>query len=60
MLDKYDAWRLKKNYGREYMGVARSTVLIDPNGKVAETWNNVKVKGHVEAVLERLKELQQK
>ncbi len=60
MLDKYEAWRLKKNYGREYMGVVRSTVLIDPNGKVAETWNNVKVKGHVEAVLKRLEELRQK
>lgn len=59
VLEKYGAWRLKKNYGREYMGVARSTVLIDPKGKVANVWPNVKAKGHAEKVLEKLKALQQ-
>lgn len=55
-LEAYGAWRLKKNYGREYMGVARSTALIDPAGKVARVWPNVKAKGHAEAVLAELKE----
>jgi peroxiredoxin Q/BCP len=58
VLEKYGAWRLKKNYGREYMGVARSTVLIDPKGKVARVWPNVRAKGHAEKVLEELKALQ--
>ena len=57
-LEAYGAWRLKKNYGREYMGVARSTVLIDPAGKVAKVWPNVKAKGHAEAVLAELTEQQ--
>ena len=38
-------------------GVARSTFLINPDGKIAHAWNNVKVKGHVEAVPEKLKEI---
>jgi peroxiredoxin Q/BCP len=57
-LEAYGAWRLKKNYGREYMGVARSTVLINPAGKVAKVWPNVKAKGHAEQVLAELKEQQ--
>jgi len=56
-LEDYGAWRLKKNYGREYMGVQRSTFLIDPEGRVAHAWPKVKVKGHVEDVLAKLKEL---
>jgi len=43
-------------YGREYMGVVRTTVLIDPEGRVAKIWPKVKVKGHAEVVLEFLKE----
>ena len=57
VLKKYGAWRLKKNYGREYEGVARSTFLIDPEGKVAHAWPNVKAEGHAEKVLEKLKDL---
>jgi len=53
----YGVWQLKKNYGREYMGVVRSTFLIDPDGKIAARWEKVRVKGHVEAVLEKLREL---
>lgn len=53
----YGAWRLKKNYGKEYMGVVRSTFLIDPSGKIAFAWDNVRVKGHVEKVKEKLEEL---
>jgi peroxiredoxin Q/BCP len=54
----YDVWQLKQFMGKEYMGVARSTFLIDPEGKIAFLWNSVKAEGHAEAVLEKLKELQ--
>ena len=49
--DKYGVWQQKTNYGRSYMGIARTTYLIDRHGKVAKRWDNVKVDGHVEAVL---------
>ncbi|WP_292655968.1 thioredoxin-dependent thiol peroxidase [Nitratifractor sp.] len=55
----YGVWQLKKNYGREYMGVVRSTFLIDPDGIIRAKWEKVKVKGHVEEVLNTLKELVQ-
>ncbi len=54
----FGVWQLKKNYGREYMGVVRSTFIIDPDGKIAAKWEKVRVKGHVEAVKEKLSELQ--
>ena len=54
----YDVWQLKQFMGKEYMGVVRSTFLIDPEGKIAFLWNSVKAEGHAEAVLEKLKELQ--
>jgi len=54
----FDVMQLKKNYGREYMGVERSTFIINPEGDVAYAWRGVKVKGHVEEVLETLRELQ--
>lgn len=57
VLDKYGVWQLKKMYGREYYGVVRSTFLIDNKGKIAFIWKKVKVKGHVENVLIKLKEL---
>lgn len=57
-LAEYGAWGLKKNYGKEYEGVLRSTVLIDPQGKVAYHWQNVKAEGHAQAVREKLDELQ--
>jgi peroxiredoxin Q/BCP len=57
-MEAYGVWQLKKMYGREFMGVVRSTFLIDPEGKVAEVWRNVSVKGHVEKVLEALKKSQ--
>ncbi len=56
ILERYGVWQLKKMYGREYHGVVRSTFLIDPKGKVADRWYNVKVKGHVENVLSSLTE----
>ena len=50
-LQAYGVWVEKSMYGRKYMGVERSTFLIDANGTILETWRKVKVKGHVEAVL---------
>ncbi|WP_027390529.1 peroxiredoxin [Chrysiogenes arsenatis] len=47
----FGVWQLKKNYGKEYMGLVRSTFLIAPNGTVVERWSKVRVKGHAEAVL---------
>ncbi|KIQ94420.1 putative peroxiredoxin bcp [Anoxybacillus thermarum] len=52
----YDVWKLKKNFGKEYMGIERSTFLIDPNGQIVKEWRKVKVNGHVEEVLNVLKE----
>lgn len=57
-LKNYGAWGLKKLYGKEYEGVIRSTFLINPQGKIAYIWKNVKVKGHIEEVFAKLKELQ--
>jgi peroxiredoxin Q/BCP len=54
----FGCWQLKKNYGREYMGVVRSTIIIDPDGKVAAKWEKVRVKGHVDEVKQKLQELQ--
>jgi peroxiredoxin Q/BCP len=52
--EAYGAWGEKVNYGRTYMGIIRSTILIDPQGKVKQVWPKVKVKGHVEEVLAAL------
>ncbi|HYH96867.1 thioredoxin-dependent thiol peroxidase [Hyalangium sp.] len=49
--EAYGAWGEKVNYGRTYMGIIRSTVLIDPKGKVKQVWPKVKVKDHVSEVL---------
>ena len=49
---KFGAWVLKKNYGREYMGVQRSTFLVGADGLIKKVWRGVKVPGHVQAVLE--------
>ena len=58
VLEKYNVWKLKKMYGREYMGVERSTFLLNPEGKISELWRNVRVKGHVDSVKQRLAEIQ--
>ncbi len=49
--EDYGVWVEKSMYGRKYMGIERTTVLIDATGKVAEVWNKVKVPGHADAVL---------
>ena len=54
----YGVWVEKSMYGRKYMGVDRSTFLIDANGKVARAWRKVKVSGHAEEVLAAAKGLQ--
>lgn len=58
-LQAYGVWVEKSMYGRKYMGVERSTFLIDPEGHIAEVWRKVKVPGHAQAVLEAAKKLRQ-
>lgn len=53
-LEAYGTWQLKKNYGREYYGVVRTTFLINPEGKIEKIWPKVRVKGHAETVLNTL------
>ena len=53
----YDVWKLKKFMGKEYMGVVRTTYIISPDFEIVAAWDKVRVKGHVEAVSEKLKEL---
>ena len=60
VLKKYKVWGKKKFMGKEFMGVIRSTFLIDKKGKVLKVWNNVKVKDHAKEVLENLKKLSKK
>lgn len=55
--ERYGVWQEKSRYGRKYMGVARTTYLIDAAGKVAQRWDNVKVPGHAEAVYEAVRQL---
>jgi len=54
MIESYGAWRTKKFMGRTYKGIARSSVLIDPTGKIEELWDEVKAKGHAAEVLARI------
>ncbi|GAB4382622.1 MAG: thioredoxin-dependent thiol peroxidase [Phycisphaerales bacterium] len=54
---KYGVWVEKSMYGRRYMGIVRTTYLIDRNGRVARRWDNVKVPGHAEEVLAAVREL---
>jgi peroxiredoxin Q/BCP len=55
--DRYGVWQEKSRYGRKYMGIARTTYLIDAGGTVARRWDHVKVPGHVEAVYQALQEI---
>lgn len=57
MLEAYGVWVEKSMYGRKYMGVERSTFLIDGNGKIAALWTKVKVDGHAEDVLKAVEAL---
>ncbi|MDO8550770.1 MAG: thioredoxin-dependent thiol peroxidase [Ignavibacteria bacterium] len=55
VLEKYDVWKEKNMYGRKYMGVERTTYIIDPEGKIKKIFPKVKVNGHNKEVLESLK-----
>jgi peroxiredoxin Q/BCP len=55
--DKYGAWQKRSMYGRAFMGVARTTYLIDAKGKVAKRWDKVKVDGHADEVLDAVNAL---
>jgi peroxiredoxin Q/BCP len=57
VIKSYKIWNKKKFMGREFMGVIRSTFLIDPKGKIVKIWDNVKVKDHAKEVLETLKDI---
>ncbi len=55
--EAYGVWKLKKNYGREYMGIERTTFIIGKDGKIARVFPKVKVDGHVDEVLAALEEV---
>ncbi|WP_409291590.1 thioredoxin-dependent thiol peroxidase [Peribacillus sp. SCS-37] len=54
--EAYGVWKLKKNFGKEYMGIERSTFIIGKDGRVVKDWRKVKVKGHVDEALQYIKE----
>ncbi|MEM6957719.1 MAG: thioredoxin-dependent thiol peroxidase [Myxococcota bacterium] len=56
MLEKYDAWGEKKMYGKTFMGIIRSTVVVGPDGRVVAHFPKVRVKGHVDAVVDAINE----
>jgi len=58
MMQEFGVWQMKKNYGKEYMGIVRTTLIIDPEGVIQAVWSNVRVKEHVAKVQEKLAELQ--
>ena len=55
--EKYGVWQKKSLYGRSFMGIVRTTYLIDADGKISQRWDNVKVDGHAEAVRAAVDEL---
>ncbi|NRA86717.1 MAG: thioredoxin-dependent thiol peroxidase [Rhizobiales bacterium] len=57
VLNAYGVWKMKKNYGKEYMGIVRSTFLISEDGQIIDCWTKVRVKDHVNNVLIKLKSL---
>ncbi len=57
MLEKYGVWVEKSIFGKKYMGIERTTFLIDKKDKIVRIWENVKVNGHVNEVLEEVKKI---
>ena len=57
MCKAFDVMKMKSMYGRQYMGVDRSTFLIDEKGKIVKEWRSVKVKGHIEDVLSLVQQI---
>ena len=58
IIKSYKVWAKKKFMGREFMGVIRSTFLIDPKGKIIKIWKNVRVKDHAKELMDTLKDIQ--
>ncbi|WP_066069969.1 thioredoxin-dependent thiol peroxidase [Neobacillus soli] len=56
LAEAFGVWKLKKNFGKEYMGIERSTFIIDKEGKLVKEWRKVQVKGHVDEALTYIKE----
>ena len=54
LAEEFEVWKEKSMYGRKYMGIERSTFVIDKDGKIEKEWRKVKVKGHVDEVIEYL------
>lgn len=57
LAEKYGVWKEKSMYGRKYMGIERSTFILDEHGNILKEWRKVKVPGHVDEVLQALKSL---
>ena len=57
MLGAYGVWGEKSLYGRTFLGIVRTTVLVDASGRIARIWRNVRVDGHADAVLEAARAL---
>ena len=57
LCNQFDVIKLKKLYGKEYMGIVRSTFVINPNGEILQQWDKVKVDGHADEVLEFIRGL---
>ena len=57
VIEAYGAWQEKSMYGKKYMGIERSTVLVDAKGKIAKIWPKVKIAGHAAEVSQAVKEL---
>ena len=57
IIASYGVWQEKKNYGKTYMGIVRTTILIDGDGMLRKMWKNVTVKGHAQSVLQVVKDL---
>ena len=56
--ESYDVWKLKKNFGKEYMGIERSTFLIGKEGELLKEWRKVKVAGHAEEIQKELEQVE--
>ena len=54
LAEEFEVWKEKSMYGRKYMGIERSTFILDKNGKIEKEWRKLKVKGHVDEVIEYL------
>ncbi|MFP4171051.1 MAG: thioredoxin-dependent thiol peroxidase [Methanomassiliicoccales archaeon] len=57
VMERYGVWTKKKMFGKEYMGVVRTTFIVDPEGRIASAWHKVKVAGHVDEVVSKVNEL---